>query len=61
MLLDITMHVVLREISSRMSSNSEANASELVDNLEEKLPRLLIAISLSNGFEGLLLINSLLK
>ena len=55
------MHVVLREISSRMSSNSEANASELVDNLEEKLPRLLIAISLSNGFEGLLLINSLLK
>ena len=33
----ITMYVVLRNISSRFSSNSEALTSELLENLEEML------------------------
>ena len=32
------MHVVRRNISLRLSSNSEAKASELLDNLKEMFP-----------------------
>ena len=36
---DITMHVVPTKLISRCSSNSEANASELLEHLEEVFPR----------------------
>ena len=35
----ITMHVYRGNNSSRFSRNSEANASELLENLEEMFPR----------------------
>ena len=36
---DITVHVVPRNIPSRFSSNFEADASELLEILEDILPR----------------------
>ena len=37
--LNITMHIYRRNISSRFSSNSEVNASVLLENHEEMFPR----------------------
>ena len=34
----ITMYVVTRDISSRLSANSEVSPSELLENLEEMFP-----------------------
>ena len=39
---NINVHVVQRSIYSRFSSNSEANASELLENIEEMFPSCVI-------------------
>ena len=36
---NMNMHVLPRHISSRLSSNSEVKASELLENIEKMFPR----------------------